>query len=259
MTDRPSLDRHTPPQNTRTNLNDNLEKKLFAYAIGAGAVATGLIPLAEPAQAEVVFVPTHVHLNSNQSFAIDIQGTTEFTLTDKLYVLTGSFSTALLSVTAAASAAVVGRNQKAAAMKPGNVVGPAKPFQPNKALLAGAFKDSQGSQASVFGPFAQTTQRYLGLKFVLNGDVHYGWVRFAAVLADDNRPPSVRALMTGYAYETTPNKPIQVGQTSDDPFASQLFPKGDNATQLQPATLGVLALGSTGIETWRREGSAQDR
>ena len=248
MTDQPSLNRHTQPKSTKTNLNDKLEKKLFAYAIGAGAVATGLIALAEPAEAEVVFVPTNVHLDSNQSYAIQIEGTTEFTLTDKLYIITGSFSTALLSVTPAASAGVVGR-QRAAAMQAGKVVGPAKPFQANKVLMAGAFRESQISQTSVFGPFANTTQRYLGLKFTLNGEVHYGWARFAAVIATD-QPPHVKALLTGYAYETTANKPIMVGQTSDDASAS-LLPDGDIAPQLQPATLGVLALGATSLGTWR--------
>ena len=247
MTDRPSLDRHNLQQN-RTNLNDKLERKLLAYAIGAGAVAAGLVPLAQPAEGEVVFVPTNVHLQPGKSFAIDIQGMTEFTLTDKFYIITGSFSTALLSVTPAASAGVVGRNQKAAAMKLGVAVGPSKPFQTGKALLAGAFRETQISQTSVFGQFANTSQRYLGLKFVIFGEIHYGWARFSIVQATDN-PPNVKAIMTGYAFETRPNEPIQTGQTTDLPSASLSRPNDDTAFALQPASLGVLALGSVGTRS----------
>jgi hypothetical protein len=250
MTRPESPDGKAPLHKTRIKVNEALEKRLLAYAAGAGAVAAGLLSSAQPAEAEIIFTPTHVTLQPGQSFAIDIQGTTEFTLTDRLYVITGSFSTALFSVTAAPSAAVVGRAQMAAAMKLGAVVGPARPFQPGKALLAGAFRETQISQSSVFGQFANTSQRYLGLKFVIYGQVHYGWARFKTVKATDN-PPGVIAQMTGYAFETRPNEPIAAGQTTDV-SASLVLPEGATRTSLQPA-LGLLALGSAGLDVWRRE------
>ncbi len=209
----------------------------------------------QPAEGEIVFVPTHVSLHSGQSFAIDIKGTTEFTLTDKNYIITGSFSTALLSVTAAAGAAVVGNNQMAGALKMGALVGPAKPFQAGKALLAGAFRETQISQSSVFGQFANTCHRYLGLKFVMHGHTHYGWARFRTVKATANSP-TVSALMTGYAFETAPDEPIPAGETSDEPSASLLWPEPRTAASLQPASLGLLALGFPGLDAWRREGDS---
>lgn len=50
------------------------------------------------------------------------------------------------------------------------------------------------------------TNRYLGLEFKVNGNVHYGWVRL-------NFPFSKGATITGYAYETIPNKPIITRKT----------------------------------------------
>jgi hypothetical protein len=45
----------------------------------------------------------------------------------------------------------------------------------------------------------------------------------------------VRALLTGYAYETIPNKPIITGKT-----------KGPDAITLAPGSLGALAAGAVG-------------
>jgi hypothetical protein len=51
----------------------------------------------------------------------------------------------------------------------------------------------------------------------------------------------VSGVLTGYAYETIPNKAIVTGETrgSDD-----------------QATLGTLAMGSPGLSVWRRKDSA---
>ena len=65
------------------------------------------------------------------------------------------------------------------------------------------------------------------------------------------------ATITGYAYETIPNKPIITGKTKgtddlegSDPSASLTAPAPDNRHQ---ATLGVLALGAAGGPLWRRK------
>jgi hypothetical protein len=76
--------------------------------------------------------------------------------------------------------------------------------------------------------------RYLGLAFQKNGKTHFGWARL-------NVGPCGTAL-TGYAYETIPGKPIVAG---DIGISAQLVP--------DPPTLGVLALGTPGLDLWRRE------
>jgi len=47
--------------------------------------------------------------------------------------------------------------------------------------------------------------------------------------------------MSGYAYETIPNKPITAGKT-----------EGPDVITVQPATLGHLAAGASAIPAWRR-------
>lgn len=92
--------------------------------------------------------------------------------------------------------------------------------------------------------------RYLGLQFLINGKVHFGWARLNVTC----RGLDVVAKLTGYAYETVPNKPIGAGQTkgSDEETGA-----GRDAALTAPTPktswLGLLALGSYGLPIWRRE------
>jgi len=52
----------------------------------------------------------------------------------------------------------------------------------------------------------------------------------------------ITATLTGYAYETIPNKPIIAGKTH-----------GKDVITLQDASLGHLAAGASAILAWRQE------
>jgi hypothetical protein len=90
---------------------------------------------------------------------------------------------------------------------------------------------------------------YLGLKFMIHGEVHFGWARLTV-------PKNLRSIvLTGYAYETTPNKPLKAGQTSET--ASDEVKSAD--TWDLPAngpSLGMLARGVEAMEVWRRSSTA---
>jgi hypothetical protein len=59
----------------------------------------------------------------------------------------------------------------------------------------------------------------------------------------------ISALLTGYAHETVANKPLLTGRQGtidvSDPLSS--------LPVQPPATLGMLAEGTPGLSTWRRE------
>ena len=55
--------------------------------------------------------------------------------------------------------------------------------------------------------------RYLGIKFMSGGRSHFGWARIAITIGDPKRAVISRVVLTGYAYETIPNKPIIAGKT----------------------------------------------
>jgi hypothetical protein len=83
--------------------------------------------------------------------------------------------------------------------------------------------------------------RYLGLKFKIKGQFHFGWARIAVTTARNN----FTATLTGYAYETIPGKGIIAGKT-----------KGPDVTTVDPASLGHLAAGASAIPAWRVNRSA---
>ena len=78
--------------------------------------------------------------------------------------------------------------------------------------------------------------RYLGLQFKIKGKIHYGWARMNVKVKEHK----VIAALTGYAYETIPNKPIIAGKTH-------------GTDEVKEASLGSLAAGSTGLRTWRQK------
>jgi hypothetical protein len=78
------------------------------------------------------------------------------------------------------------------------------------------------------GKWYNVENRYLGLKFETEGKAHYAWAR----LSVKGHAMSITATLTGYAYETLPNKLIIAGKT-----------KGADVITLPPGSLGRLALG----------------
>jgi len=91
-----------------------------------------------------------------------------------------------------------------------------------------------GSQK--WGKWRNVNNRYLGFRFEVDGKTHYGWARLN-VKANGR---VITGTLTGYAYETIPNKPIIAGKT-----------KGPDVITVRPATLGHLAAGASAISGWR--------
>ena len=103
-------------------------------------------------------------------------------------------------------------------------------------------RDVRSSQYSDVGPWVGkgngVRNRYLGLKFVIHGKVHYGWARLSVTLAHHRQYDDVSGTLTGYAYETIPNKAILAGQIT-----------GPDVITVQPETLGGLARGKNSLSS----------
>jgi hypothetical protein len=229
-------------------LGNVLDKKLAAYV--TAATAAGVAMLAAPdAAAEIRYTPVHVLVASGTLYWIDLNhdGTRDFGLHRR--PLDGGGGSFLLAVPGNVGNEVVQANSvlsdSAAALPTGAAIGPNQKFASRTSYAYSGFPMAlAGTSASgtfFKGPWKDQIKKYLGLKFFVNGEIHYGWVRMT--VTHDLKLTAV----TGFAYETEPNKPIRAGNESgaDDESASSPLPASLEASK--PATLGGLALGSPAL------------
>jgi hypothetical protein len=191
----------------------------------------GILALAQPAEAKIVYTPAHKHIGLHQTLPIDLShdGKSNFRLKNTSTCGTDLCNTWLAVTQVVKGNGIVGPRsslgiQWASALKKGTRVGPGGRFYAQADLV---FMDSGYLWPT--SPWAHVGTRYLGLKFQIHGQTHYGWAR---LFVNVTNPPfrQISGTLTGYAYETIPNKPIIAGKTEG----------GDDGAH---TTLGKLALG----------------
>ncbi len=217
-----------------------MDKAGRGCGIALATAGLGLLALPSPAQAKVVYTPVHRVIHSSSSFGLDLNhdGVNDFFLDHFRYERSGMRTSNFLVAASVSSnkARVMGAiNFAASDLSAGTRIGGGKLF-----LGANmAVSECHYVPCRFYDPWANSgkgvTNRYLGLKFYLDGKPHYGWARL-----DVSFKPKLHATLTGYAYETIPNKPIIAGKT-----------KGPDVVTVQPASLGHLAHGASGLSTWR--------
>jgi hypothetical protein len=230
----------SPRPRTASELSAALNRKLTHYALAASSAGVGMLPLAQPAEAEIVYTPVHIVLHRG-ALALDLNndGTVDFILLDK-YRRNGQTTNSFwLYVNPEHKGnAAVGRQgtyfRSASALNRGSQIGSKDQFDGNLMAFACSFASTTDCRV---GNWFDVSQRYLGLKFTINGQTHYGWARLN-VKFELNK--GVTATLTGYAYETVPNKAIEAGKT-----------KGPDVVAVEPASLGHLAQGASAIPARR--------
>jgi hypothetical protein len=236
-----------------TRLSGNLEKKLLAYA---AAAAGGVIGFAQPASAEVVYTPSNVPMAQGfaggaiTQFDINNDGSPDFAFSNFSYFSHGLGAAYLKISPDLTGNAIVGVNSQrrvlASALAVGVQVGPNGNFQssPQGGYLAGVFLGSTNTLPS--GKWMGVETAYLGLRFVINGETHYGWARikFVAPVGFNFLSGSI----AGYAYETVPDQPILTGQTTEatktGKQTGEAGPAVGSTRTTRAQTLGTLAAGA---------------
>lgn len=218
-----------------------------------------MLALSEPTEAKIIYTPAHVTIGVGQSYKLDLNhdGITDFTLMD---TKRSGDSTAFYSLfeRPAGGNAVVARYDHnhlfrlAKALWRGARIQAGRPFYDGYALMASVLYGPGGTAS--YGSWVNVRGRYLGLRFKINGQTHYGWARLSVNLGGQGR--GVTAILTGYAYETIPDKSIIAGETKGPDDNSIDGPDvALTAPAPKRATLGALALGTPGLSIWRREDS----
>jgi hypothetical protein len=243
-----------------SKLSESCDRRLHAYALAAGAAGLGLLALAPPAEAKIVYTPANVPLMNKGQVFFDLNhdGINDFSFYGRS-ISHRSVSTFFFRMTASPAQqanAIWGveshEHASCAAILPGGErVGPKRQFQANRVVMFDSSGGPQGGTA--YCPWGgKIGTHYLGLKFSVKGKTHFGWARVKIA----SMFPYVISL-TGYAYETIPNKPILTGATKGASKLGNIRRSSPAALNVRkPATLGLLARGWPALSIWRRRESA---
>src|SRR5208337_1784541 len=243
-----------PARSKPAKVRDSLHQHLHTYALAASAAGVSVLALAQPGEAEIIYTPANVTIGPNQHYKLDLNGDgiTDFTIKNLFVPSSSGFflSGALLVKSPAGNEvaahlafdlATPGAFRFAYALSSGIPISQqARHFSAGRASMTwfcncdagGYYRGSWLSHASN----QPLSNRYLGFKFKINGEVHYGWARLNALGF------GASALLTGYAYETIPNQGLNAGQEQEtEDKAGQPDPAAIPQPAQQPATLGALA------------------
>jgi hypothetical protein len=229
--------------------------QISSYVSTALAAGVSLMALAQSAQSEVIVTKKTISISPFSSVLLDLNkdGIADFKLsfTGSNYGHTVSNYINVVPLTGGevvgsaagkfgpyASALVRGANVGASAHFVGGMNG--------KVMLEHFLGIESGSLLSyTYGKWDNLgPNRFLGVKFPIHGQMHYGWIRITVNVA---KVDGVSGTITAYAYETIPNKKITVGSSTDT--TSDTATKA--AVDAKPS-LGMLALGAPGLDIWRR-------
>ncbi len=255
------------------NLSANTDRRLLSYATAATAAGVGALALSQPAEAKIVYTAVNIPITLNgPAVQIDLNqdGIVDFSFINfsasgicgadegrhhgraKVgHPNTQICATHYLRIAAGQPGNAIGSSQTfngafcAAELRAGHTIESGKKFGANGFMIDAVF-------FSTFPSFnfdnclwqgKGNAGGYLGLQFVAGGQTFYGWARVALT--------STGPVLTGYAYETTPNHAIRAGAIGTEK-ANAMNPSDLPTPGPQPATLGLLANGACGLKAWRR-------
>lgn len=245
-----------PGPRTPANLSESLQQRLNTYAVAAGAAGVGALALAQPAGAKIVYTPVHEIIPYPSTIGLDLNGdgVNDFVFSNFYHYYEHSFIVSLAIYPPVMGNGIMvspSMERRSCAwsqvvpLRPGERIGNQKKFDTRNNVNAGMaqyWKSAYPYRSTRNGYACQWAnnghgikKRYLGLKFLIDGKVHFGWARMNVQftrLAGRKHHPTITGILTGYAYETIPNRSIITGKT-----------KGPGVVTMQPTTLGHLAAG----------------
>jgi hypothetical protein len=236
---------------------------LNAYSLAAVTAGVGMLALAQPAEGSVVITKTNIQINFGSQVSIDLNndGVNDFTLAAEGanydHSFYGTFAAIPLN-----GGKVVGGNRGAlgpyaSALAKGANIGPSAHFSTSVARQQITVERFNGlaSASTIITYYGKWTpgsgNHYLGVKFLIKGAAHYGWIRLSL-----SKNSEQSGTVTEYAYETVAGKKIGAGNTTDSSVAAAQTPAQQRVSSLKGPSLGMMALGADGLALWHREENA---
>jgi hypothetical protein len=236
-------------------LSESVNQQLNSYVLAASAAGVTLLAFSPLSEARIVYTKAHVVLGarSNSLYNLDLNhdGVVDISLVHGY--ATGTYhgvkyfhSSVFVPYNTRVNRlnGVVGKSYYPFALRAGAKVKRLENFLSSglMAVASGVLGYPLGYHGAWANGGKGLQNRYLGMRFVIKGKIHFGWARVSV-----SKWPFV-ATLTGYAYETISGKAIIAGAT-----------KGPDDTEgtasTRTPTLGMLALGAPVLFIWRREGT----
>lgn len=234
------------------------DQRLKLYSVTAAAAGVSILALAQPSNAEVVITRKTIPLNPvNNVFTsipvdVDRDGIADFSFSINDYFVHSH--SIRIGIVPLQGGAVVGTPAVHAPAYASNLMRGAK-IGHSARFSSKGFAEVERSfipyapsqyERLLYGEWGgNSSNRYVGIRFLINGKTHYGWVR----LSVDATQFPLSGTITGYAYETVANKPIVAGIA---PAPAVKDTAAVEAPQSKGPSLGMLAAGAEAMPVWRR-------
>jgi hypothetical protein len=269
--------RHQASQPKKAALSGATDHTLRLYSLAAAAASVSALALAQPAEGEIIIKNKTIPIHANKAVFLDLNGdgVNDFEFFLSNYTL-GNYTINNLYVSQAHSPSfgdnVIGAGYSASAMLRGAKIGPGDRFirtyahygipiekstlcTQNCGVKSG-YSFDQGLEGKWGGG---QPNRFVGVKFQIMGQTHYGWIRLTVTVKHkgNGRGPtgSFSATITEYGYESVPNKSCDAGLAGaaiHKAVPARAMPEPGSVRKTGPA-LGMLALGAEAMPLWRRD------
>jgi len=214
---------------------ESIGRRLNRFVIATILAGVGLLALARPAAAEIVYTSTDIKIGANSSYSLDLNndGVRDFTIWTHFSgpppppCKPWTYSAFVDETPASGNGAE--NSSSPARLKEGDQIGPSQTFYGSTGAMAYAYDDAcPGGQGPGHGGKWLNASGYLGLMFQINGETHYGWAQLK--VGDDT------ATLTGYAYETIAGTAINAGQGTPPNFKITASPTSATVSPGQSTT-----------------------
>ena len=205
--------------------NNTIESKIKRYT----ALAGGITAIAGVANAQVVYTdinPDQLVTGNGGMYSLDVDndGTVDFSLTTM--VVTSSYTyygmnislqydAAVVSPAASGNSMMTSYSSGVANVPVGSAIGSSGSFSSASGFLGYSLTYSITGSLSTSGSFSGGNfingEGFVGLKFDISGDTHYGWARVEVT------PDGTTLSVKDYAYESTANTAILSGNGANGP------------------------------------------
>lgn len=252
------MPRNLPPHPAKASLSENIDHRLKLYSAAAAVAGVSMLALAQPAEGEVVVTKKNIPINVGSPAFVDLNkdGIADFEFSVTTFRTNRSSHLNVKEIAKPLTGGkVVGGHlgslpgPYASALVRGARIGPSAHFSSASGQITiqrlSAYASGGGRSYGNWSYYSGKNH-FLGVRFLIKGETHYGWIRLALGSGRSTVPSSVN----GYGYETIANKRISAGIPSKNSADNQT---PENVGRPGSPSLGILALGADGLALWRRE------